>query len=144
MDSKEAPGWLRTVFTKRRHHTARVAQGYRDHSHRAQHRYRTAKIRSDNECVGECVFEAALWAAMGWTMRSRRKYTPIYTLVSGKEGFLRKQFIVALTYVIRPRNDTLMSGSVAIVVGQTYHIRTKLVLLVDMDVVATVVPQRYS
>jgi len=77
-------------------------------------------------------------------MRSRRKYTPIYTLVSGKEGFLRKQFIVALTYVIRPRNDTLMSGSVAIVVGQTYHIRTKLVLLVDMDVVATVVPQRYS
>jgi hypothetical protein len=37
-----------------------------------------------------------------------------------------------------------MFGNAAIVADQTYLIRTKLVLLVDMGVVAIVVPQKYS
>jgi hypothetical protein len=48
------------------------------------------------------------------------------------------------TYVARPRKDIPMFGNAAIVADQTYHIRTKLVLLVDMGVVAIVVPRKYS
>lgn len=37
-----------------------------------------------------------------------------------------------------------MFGNAAIAAGQTYHIKTKLALVADTDVVAIVVPRRYS
>jgi hypothetical protein len=52
--------------------------------------------------------------------------------------------MVVLAYVPRLRKDTHMSGNAVIAVGQTYHTRTKLVLVVGMGVVATVLPPKYS
>jgi len=77
-------------------------------------------------------------------MRSRHGHTPIHTLVSGKKGLLGQWVIVSLTYAIRPKSDTHMFGNAAIAAGQTYHIKTKLALVADTDVVAIVVPRRYS
>ena len=125
MDTREARGWLRTVFTKQQHCTARATQGYSAHLHRALHRYRTGRRRTDIDRADEHVSEMVPRAMLGWAMQSRCEHIPIQTLVSGKEGFLRKRIIVALTYVVRPKNDTHMFGNAAIVADQTYRIRTK-------------------
>jgi hypothetical protein len=49
-----------------------------------------------------------------------------------------------LAYILRPRRDIRMSGSVVTAVGQTYLTRIKRVLVVDMGVVAIAQPPRYS
>ena len=143
-DSKDAPVWLRTALTKQRRSKALATSDYHCRLQRTQHRYRSRRRRSENRFLGEPTNETLPRAATDCAVRSRREYIPIQTLVSDKESFLQKRVLVSLAYLARPKRSTPMFGNAAIAAGQTYHIRTKLVLIVDTDVVAIVVPRRYK
>ena len=140
----EAQGWLHTVFARQRHLTAHATQGYRDRLRCARYRYRTRRRQKENECLEEHVAEALPRATTGWTIRDEGGHLPIQTLVSNKKSSLKQRVTVSSTDVARPRKDIPMFGNAVIAADQTYHIRTKLVLVVGMGVVEIVVPQKYS